>query len=189
MSQRKLNQPAAGRPRPPLTKLKELSPLDRSKVMEILRHHSYRDAEPLVAEVAGFPCSVDVLCRFFSWQNAQEDLELSNDMLRQMVSFARENLSGWPEEKIRATAAAFFTLRAMAKRDDKTFANMARMYLQSERCRITEQKLELDKMRLEQSSRRKLEVALDALGKAFKKKPEALKLYQQAMQMVEERNG
>jgi hypothetical protein len=65
---------------------------------------------------------------------------------------------------------------------------MARLDLQTERFRLKQQKLELDKMKFEQSSHRKLETGLDALAKAFKKKPEAMKLYQQARQMIEAEN-
>jgi len=185
MSQRKLNQPSAPRIKPPLTKLKELPSGDRSKIMEILRSRSYRDAEPIVAEIVGFACSIDVLCRFFSWQSAQEDLELSNGLLRQMMSFAREHYSGWSEEKIRETVAGFFTMQTMARRDVNGFASMARIDLQSERCRLKKQKLELEKKKFEESSRLKLETGLDAIAEAFKKNPEAMKLYQQAREMID----
>ncbi len=184
MSQRKLNQPGTGQPKAPLTKLKELPPAERAKVMEILRSHTYRDAEPLVGELVGFACSMDVLCRFFSWQGAQEDMEISQGMLSQVAAFTREQLEGWPKEKIREEAASFFTLQTLAKRDVKGFASMARFYLQAERARIKEKKLELEQQKFEESQRNNFEAALDAIGKAFKKKPEAMRLYQQAREIL-----
>ena len=155
-------------------------------MMEILRSHTYRDAEPLVAQAVGFACSVDVLCRFFSWQGAQEDLEISDDLLQQVGSFIREHFAAWPEEKIREAAASFFTFHTMNKRDVEGFASMARLRVQAERCRIRERKLELEQLKFEESMRRKVDAGLDALAKAFKKNPEAMKLYQQARELLEE---
>jgi hypothetical protein len=186
MSPSKLRQPVAGQPKPPLTKLKELPSAERGKIMEMLRSHTYRDAEPMVSEAVGFTCTIDVLCRFFSWQGAQEDMVISSDMLRQVMSFTRAHHADWPEEKVREAAASFFTLHTMAKRDVKGFASMARLHLQTERCRIKERKLELEKLKFEESLRRKLDAGLDALAKAFKKKPEAMNLYQQARELIEQ---
>ena len=185
MSQRKLKQPGTGQSKAPLTKLKELPSAERAKVMEILRARTYRDAEPLVGELVGFACSMDVLCRFFSWQGAQEDMEISKGVLSQVTTFMREQLTGWPEEKIREAAVSFFTLHALAKRDVKGFAHMARFYLQAEHCKIEEKKLALEELKFEESHRDKFKAALESIGKSFKKKPEAMKLYEQAREMIE----
>jgi hypothetical protein len=104
------------------------------------------------------------------------------------MSFTRDHHADWPEERIREAAAGFFTLHTMAKRDVKGFASMARLHLQTERCRIKVRKLELEKLKFEESLRRKLDAGLDALARVFKKKPEAMRLYQEARKLVEE-NG
>jgi hypothetical protein len=184
MSESKIRQPRAGQPKPPLTQLKELPPAQRGKIMEILRSHSYRDAEPMVSRAVGFRCSIYALCRFSSWQRAQEDMEISDDMLRQVVSFTRKRHADWPEEKIRAAAASFFTLRSMAKRNEKVFTSIARLHLQAERCRIKERKLELEKLKFEESLRCKEEAGWDALVKAFEKNPQAMELFQQASKLI-----
>jgi len=180
-----MKQPGKGQPKAPMTKLKELPPAERSKVMEILCKHTYRDAEPLVSKLVGFDCSMDVLCRFYSWQGTRQDLELSKGTLRQVTSFLREEFPGWPEEKVNEAAASFFTLHAVATRDVKGFASMARFYLQTERCKIREKKLALEELKFEDSHRKKFQAALDAIGQAFRKNPEAMRLYEQARAMIE----
>src|SRR6185437_10324080 len=188
MPQRKMKQTGTGQPKAPLTKLKELQPAERAKIMEILRTHTYCDAEPLVKKQVGFACSTDVLCRFFSWQGAREDLEISKGTLRQVTTFLREELPGWPEEKVNEAAASFFTLHTLATRDIKGFASMARFYVQAERCRIREKKLALEELKFENAHQKQFDAALDAIGEAFKKKPEAMKLYEQARKLIEVKN-
>ena len=188
MKQRKLNQPATGQPKAPLTKLKEFPPAERAKIMEILRTHTYHDAEPLVGKLAGFDCSTDVLCRFYSWQGTRQDLELSKGTLRQVATFLREEFPGWTEGKVNEAAASFFTFHAVAAQDVKGFASMARFYLQAERCRIREKKLALEELKFEDAHQKQFDAALDAIGEAFKKKPEAMRLYQQARKMIEVKN-
>jgi len=55
--------------------------------------------------------------------------------------------------------------------------------------RLNRQRLELDQLKFEQSLRQKLDVALDALAKSFKKYPEAMELYEHARKKLEELTG
>jgi DNA-binding sugar fermentation-stimulating protein len=164
-----------------------LAPEECAKVMEILRSHTYREAAPLVTEAVGFACSVDVLCRFFSWQGAREDMEISTDVLKQVISFASKHRACWPDEKIRETVAGFFTMHALANRDLKGFANVTRLYVQTEQCRIKRKKLALDKLKFKESLRDKAKAGADALAKELSKTPEAMNLYEQVKALLEKR--
>lgn len=154
--------------------------------MGILRSHTYLDAAPIVSQAVGFTCSIYALCRFYSWQGVQEDMEISDDMLKQVESFTRKHHADWPEQKIREVVASFFTLRSMAHRNEKGFTSVARVNLQAERSRIQDRKLDLETLKFKESLRRKIHVGLDALAKAFKKNPQAMELYQQARELLRE---
>jgi hypothetical protein len=182
---RKLRQPSPGEPKPPLTKLKELPVTQRDSLMDILRDRTYGEASPLVSELVGFPCSAKVLSKFFPWQQSQESLEGAEDLLDQIVAFEKQRHPDWPVEKARALATTFFMRHAMEKRDLKEFATAARLSLQNEEAERNAGRLELQQLKLEESQRTKLEVGLKAIGRCFRKNPEALKLYQQARSLVE----
>jgi hypothetical protein len=72
MSRRKQHRLSTDKPKWPLTKLKQLPPPMRAKVMEILRAHTSRDAGGIVAEAVGFACPTGALRRFFHWHEKQE---------------------------------------------------------------------------------------------------------------------
>jgi hypothetical protein len=206
MSDRKLNQTGIGQEKPPLLKLKESSPDQRARVMEILRGHTYRDAERLVEEMVGFACSTAALFQFFHWQAVQEAKTATRDKLQEVATFLDQHKE-WPEEKIMATAVVYFVMEAVKSADVKGFGLAARLAAQ-ERCRrmrqekmefeklkyeqvtrkrleVHGQRFELDKLKFNESLRRKLDLGLDVMGKQFDKNPEALRLYQDAKKMIE----
>jgi hypothetical protein len=204
---RKLRQPSAGQPKPPLTKLKELPAEQRAKVMDLLRSQTYEEAQPGIEQLVGFSCPIYTLTRFHHWQKASEAMEVSAETTEQIGDFLRERYPDWTEEKMRETASAFFTMLAMSRQDTRGFACVARLGLESGRDRIlaeklkfdkakterklalNEQRLELDTLKLRESLRKKVDVGLDALAKAFKKYPEAMELYQQAREKLREVSG
>jgi len=201
--QRKLRQPSPGEPKPPLTKLKELSAEERGKVMNILHANTYEQAQPLVEQLVGFHSSIDTLRRFFAWHQTDHAMELTDEAIGQIDNFLRERYPGWSEEKMRETASAFFTIHTMAQRDTRGFACVARLGLESTRDRIladklkfekaktarklvlNRQRLELDRQKFQCFQSRKMALALDAVAEAFKGNPEALKLYRQAREMID----
>jgi hypothetical protein len=203
--QRKLKQAPSGQTKQPLTLLKELPQIERARIMAILRDHTYEQAQPLVEPILGCPCSVDTLGRFFRWQGTQERLEASDETLGHVAEFIQERYPNWTEEKMRELASTFFTMQAMARGDTRAFASAARLALNSARNQLQERRLEFDKKKLdckqklnakrldlderkfEQSLQRKLEYGLEELARHFKKYPEALRIYQQAREMIEEK--
>src|SRR3954465_10919601 len=130
---RKNRQPTPGQPKPPLTKLKELPPTERDTVMDILHAKSYLEASPVVGELVGFPCSPKVLLRFYHWQETQDSLENSDDLLEQITAFEKESHPDWPPEKARVMATSFFLRHTMQKKDLKAFASMAWLSSQNEK--------------------------------------------------------
>src|SRR5689334_8614665 len=97
---RKIKQPAPGQPKPPLTRLKELPVAERTRVNEILRAHTYEQAQPLIQQLLGCGCSRSVLNRFFQWQQIEEAMEISEDTLTQAVAFLQASYPDWTEEKM-----------------------------------------------------------------------------------------
>jgi len=125
MKLRKLRQPRDGKPKPPLTRLKELPASDRAKVMEILRDHATADAKPLVERQVGFQCSLDALYKFFSWQVNQESLDAQNDMLETFEEFTRKRNPQWTAEKVRQHSIDFLMAYTSSRKDVIGFATIA----------------------------------------------------------------
>lgn len=184
MSHRKLTQPAIGKPKPALTKLKELPPADRARILEIIRAESYRAAQDPVSRLVGFKCSMDVLFRFFHWQSTEQDFQVYRDRIAQVLSWEQQHPAGVPDPKLRESVGEFFIAHAIAHEDVKGFTALGRLYYQGEACRLQKEKFKLACAKFEQSSRTKLQAGLDTLADSFKKNPDALKLFQQACAVV-----
>jgi hypothetical protein len=144
MIERKLKQPATGQPKPSLTRHKELPPEERAKVMEILRGHTYEQAQPLVKEATGTHCLKGVLWRFFTWQAKEDARKASEDMAAQVDRFIRERHSDWPEEKLREAARTFFILESMKNYDPMSFVNVERARIQGENAQLQERRLDFE---------------------------------------------
>lgn len=127
MSTRKLRQPGPGQKKPALTRLKELPAEDRARLMAVLRENTYTQAAPLCEQLVGFPCSLDVLSKFWQWQGTQEDLETSNDWLDQFEQFTRSQNPDWSADKVREQAIAFFLAQTAGKKDLKGFVQIAQI--------------------------------------------------------------
>lgn len=126
-NKRKIRQPSDGEEKPPMTRLKELPAEERAKLMHVLRENTYRKAIPLIENLVGFYCSLDVLSKFFTWQDKQEDLEKSNDFIEQYEEFTQRQHPEWSPERIRDDATAFFMASATANKDLKGFALIAQI--------------------------------------------------------------
>jgi hypothetical protein len=188
MSDRKIRQPAAGDPKPPATRLKELSVELQAKVMDLLANNSYQDAESPVTGLVGFACSKDVLFRFRKWHEAREEMKLGDERCRLIKEFLQKEMPGASPEKLRELGVMFRTLVALGNGDGKEFVNVSRMQIQSEREQVRAKKLDLEERKFLESYRQKLDAGLDALAKMFEENPEAMKHFQKARELVEESN-
>jgi hypothetical protein len=205
MHERKLTQSGMGEPKKPLIRLKELSPEMHEKAMCILREHTYRDSVPLVAELVGFACSSDVLFRFYHWYAAKETTAAFSEKVKVALEFIDE-YKDLTVERVRAVMGMFFMMRSAQHDDVSGFARMGRMSLQEEQARlreermqfdrqkyeevtrkcvkIHEQRFELQKLRFNESLRKKLDAGVDALTRVFQKNPEAMRHFQTAKELV-----
>jgi hypothetical protein len=114
---RKIKQTAQTIVKPPLTRLKELSPENRVKVIEILDSHTYMEAMSLIEELVGIPCSINVLWKFRDWLTTEKQLTDDTDQVEQIETFLRQRKGNWSVERIQETAISFLMLRALAKGD------------------------------------------------------------------------
>jgi hypothetical protein len=188
MNDRKLRQPAAGDPKPPATRLKELPVELQAKVMDLLAKNSYQDAEPLVTSLVGFACSTDVLFRFRKWHEAKQEINLGEERYQQIKEFLQKEMPKASPEKLRELGVMFRTLTALGNGDGKEFVNVSRMQLQSEREHIRARKLDLEERKFQEAYRQKLDAGLDALATMFQENPEAMKHFQKARELEKESN-
>jgi hypothetical protein len=188
MNDRKIRQPAAGDSKPPATRLKELSVELQAKVMDLLTNNSYQNAEPLVTSLVGFACSTDVLFRFRKWHEAKQEMKLGDERFEQIKEFLQKEMPKASPEKLRELGVMFRTLTALGNGDGQEFVNVSRMQLQSEREKIRARKLDLEERKFQEALRKKLDAGLDALGQILEENPAAMKHFQRARKLVEERN-
>src|SRR6185295_8594625 len=156
MSERKIMQPGKKRVKPAATRLKELAPEDQRAVLEIIRDHTYQEAEPLVEAATGFACSTDVLCRFRKWHEAKEAMEIGQERLRQIAEFSDARMSDVPSGKAREFGSVFYELVSLGRDDVKGFVNVGRLEVQGERERLRRDKLNLEERKFQESLRTKL---------------------------------
>jgi hypothetical protein len=148
MNERKLRQPAPGRPKPALTRLKELGPDKREAVMRILRANTYEAARKAVSVLVGFACGKGALSRFFCWEAQREAIRESKDMAGQVQRFLRQYRPEFSEEKVREVAGTYFMLRTLEKRDAGEFVKLARVGILDKHHEIEEQRLDLQLRKL-----------------------------------------
>jgi hypothetical protein len=178
-----------GQVKPAATRLKELPAEVRLQVMQILKDHSYKAAEPLVESLVGFFCSTDVLCRFRKWHEAMEAMELGQDRVRQITEFLLEKMPDVPTEKVNELAGTFYALMSLGQSDAKMFVNVSRAEAQVERERIRQKRLDLEERRFQESLRKKLDLGIEALGKLFRQSPEAWQHFERARAAIEASAG
>ncbi|HXS68903.1 MAG TPA: hypothetical protein VN761_08670 [Candidatus Polarisedimenticolia bacterium] len=184
MNTRKMRQTNEDEPKPTLTRLKELPPETHSRIMEILETHTYKDAQPLVAGLAGFECTTNALFKFRQWRQMEEALDHDTELLENVEAYLKNREGKWSPERIQKSALGFLMLQALGKRDAKAFSSVTRLWMRREQLELKEKKLALDELRFEDYHQRKLDLALDALADQFKKNPEARKLYWQAKRLI-----
>ncbi len=184
MNTRKINQPGPGESKPALTRLKELSLETRLQVMELLETHTYKDAQPLVAELAGIECTVNTLFKFRQWCQTEQELERDTDLLEQVEVYLKKRKGNWSAERIQKSALGFLMMRSLSKGDPKGFSSVARLWMRREQLELREKKLALDELKFDKLHRHKFDLALDALREEFKKNPEASRLFDQIRVLV-----
>lgn len=178
MNTRKIHKSSDGKADPPMTRLKELPAEERAKVMEILRSKTYEEAAPLVSQLVGFSCSVDVCSKFYKWQTGQEALDGTNDMIEQFEEFVASQNKDWSPEKVRDTSINFFLAHTSANRDVDGFKSVAQLSLKADQAKRQEERLEFERAKFKESMRTKLETALDALAEHLKANPQAKAAYE-----------
>ena len=169
MREQKFRQPSPGKPKPALTRLKELPAEQRARVMEILRANTYKQARPIVEAFAGFACATNPLCQFFSWQAKQDELRASEDMAAQVGRFIREHRTDWSEEKVPEVAGTFFIMQAINNKDVGEFVRVARVGLQDGQKQLNERRLNFRLGKLKAAGGGGLDAMLEAVGGAFGK--------------------
>ena len=185
MSTRKLNQTGPGESKPALTRLKELPLETRLQVMDLLETHTYKDARPLVAQLAGIECTVNVLFNFRQWCQTEQELEHDTDLLEQVEVYLKKRKGNWSPERIQKSALGFLMMRSLSKGDPRGFSSIARLWMRREQLELREKKHVLDELKFEDYHQRKFDMALDALGREFDKNPEARRLYNQARNLIQ----
>jgi hypothetical protein len=188
MNRRKLKQTGRSRVKPAFTRLKELTPEKRLAVMEIVESHTYKEALPLVEELVGFACSINVLCKFRSWQATEQELARNTDLLEQIERYLRRRDGDWSVERIQDAAMSFLMLQALSKGDVKGFATITRLPARLEQVRLKVQRLDLDREKFAESQRSKVSAGLDELQEKFRENHHAFKFYQAARDVLEGRS-
>jgi hypothetical protein len=187
MNNRKIKQTGRSKAKPAFTRLKELSPEKRLAVMEILESHTYKEALPLVEELVGFECSINLLCKFRSWQATELELARNTDLLEQIEKYLRQRKGDWSLERIQDAAISFLMLQALSKGDVKAFATITRLPGRLEQVRLKAERLELDREKFAESQRSKVSAGLDELREKFRENHYANKFYQAARDVLEGR--
>jgi hypothetical protein len=148
MPERKIKQPPAGEPKPPLTKLKELSRDERARVMGILRANTYVRARPLVEAAVGFSCPVEALGRFFRWQAQITQDEEVDDVAGEVERFLRERHPDWSEEKLEELGGMYFMMKALGDGDSREFLRAAKLGLDRDRGNTLGRRLNLEREKI-----------------------------------------
>jgi len=185
MNKRKIKQPGRARVKPAFTRLKELPVEKRLATLEIVESQTYKDAQPLVQQLVGFACSINVLCKFRAWQTTEQDLARDADLVEQIEKFLRTRKGDWSVERIQEAAISFLMMQALSKGDIKGFTAITRLPALLDQVRLKAERLELDREKFAESQQSKISAGLDAVAEEFSRNPEALKLYQVARDVLE----
>jgi hypothetical protein len=161
---RKIKQTAQTSVKPTLTRLKELSPENRLAVIEILDTHTYMEAMPMVQQLVGVPCSINLLWKFRTWLATEQALTDDTDLVEQIETFLRQRNGNWSVERIQEAAISFLMLRALSRGDVKAIATITRLPVQLEQVRLKRARLDLDRDKFAESLRTRLAAGLDASG-------------------------
>ena len=145
---RKIKQPPPGEAKPSLTRLKELSPDVRAKLMGILRANTYVQARPLVEAEVGFDCPVEALGRFFRWQAKASEEEAADDIAGEVEKFLRERHPDWTDAKLEELGSMFFMMKAMGDDDARGFVRAAQVSLKREQRQVLGRRLGLEQEKL-----------------------------------------
>lgn len=174
-----------GESKPTMTLLKELPQETHLKIIEILETHTYKDAQPLVAQLTGVECTINVLCRFRQWFQTGQQMEKDTDLLEQVEDYLKVREGDWSAERIQNSALSFLMMRSLSKGDVRAFSSVARIWMRREQLELREKRHALDELKFENDHQRKFDRALDALRERFDHNPEAARLFNQARQLIQ----
>ena len=153
MNKRKIKQPGRARVKPAFTRLKELPVEKRLATLEIVESQTYKDAQPLVQQLVGFACSINVLCKFRAWQTTEQDLARDADLVEQIEKFLRTRKGDWSVERIQEAAISFLMMQALSKGDIKGFTAITRLPARLDQVRLKAERLELDRQKFAKAQR------------------------------------
>lgn len=167
----------------PLSRLKHLEPEERAEIYG-WRHEeqptpTLPEIRRRIKERFGITLRRDgQLSLFWPWQRMAARQDFYNDSITQDEETLAKKFPNVPREIIRQQAIQ--RLYAAAELEDNPAFGLRVIGID-----LKDERASFDKQKYANALKSKLQLALDELAAAFKKSPEAMKLYQQARSMIE----
>jgi len=130
------------------------------------------------AQPQGISVSRSALARWLSGYRMRDQCAQNRHTVAALVKDLRAARPAWTPGEVHQAAQAFFEALALHRQE-------TRLWALTQRLDLRRAQLELATAKHKESRRSKLSMGLDTIAEAFRENPQALKLYEQARELVE----